>query len=58
MIENYKNPKIRNEIKSRITTELQTLGLPKHRKWECEAILSDIQAWENHESQKLKELKH
>ena len=53
MIENYKNPKTRNEIKKRILAELEMdkrlNNLPLHRKWECEAILSDIKAFEVYE---------
>ena len=54
LLNNYKNPKIRNEIKKQILAELEFEKdrLPIHRKWECQAILSEIQAWETHELRK------
>ena len=54
LLNNYKNPKIRNEIKKQILAELEFEKdrLPTHRKWGCQAILSEIQAWETWEKQK------
>ena len=53
MLENYKDPKIRNEIKERILAELEknltTHNLPILKKWTYEIILSNIQAWERYE---------
>jgi|YNPNPStandDraft_1061719.scaffolds.fasta_scaffold160574_1 hypothetical protein len=48
-MENFRNPKIREEIKKRLEDEIEYKELPFHRKEECEGILYLISVFEKEE---------